>query len=244
MKERCRGPMLRAELQLRVRYGETDRMGFVYYAAYLPWLVECARQLFPTVPHPCAFSVRYENSCGYDDLVQVTAQSDDNGIAQVQIAKDGQVAVRGELFYTPLSEPLQAPGLKRGGTHRTPITVRAHETQPWGIPAVTALTWFETSRNEHMRATGLTYAECERRGIWLPVVHAWAELKGVAGAGEEIVVESTAIQSGVRVGFANRIVNKRGEELCVGGTLHVCITPAGKVLKPMPELVERLGIKS
>jgi acyl-CoA thioesterase FadM len=219
-------------------------MGFVYYAAYLPWMVECARRLFPTEPHPRAFSVRYENSCGYDDLVKVTAQSDSSGVASVQIAKDKLVAVRGELFYAPQAEPLEPPGLKRGGTHRTPITVRVHETQPWGIPAVTALTWFEASRNEHMRAVGLTYAECEQRGIWLPVVHAWAELKAVVGAGEEVTIESTAIQSGVRVGFANRIVNGRGEELCAGGTLHVCITPTGKVLKPMPELLERLGIKS
>ena len=234
--------MPRAELELRVRYGETDRMGFVYYAAYLPWMVECARRLFPTVPHSRAFSVHYENSCAYDDLVKVNAQSDSPGIANVQIAKNNLVAVRGELFYAPLSQPLEPPGLKRGGSWRTPITVRAHETQPWGIPAVTALTWFEVSRNEHMRATGLTYAECERSGIWLPVVHAWAELKGVAGAGEEIAVESTAIQSGVRVGFANRIVNGRGEELCVGGTLHVCITPTGKVLKPITELLTKLEL--
>jgi acyl-CoA thioesterase FadM len=236
--------MPQAELSLRVRYGETDRMGFVYYAAYLPWMVECARRLFPVQPHPRAFSVRYENSCGYDDLVKVTAQSDSPGMAQVQIAKDDLVAVRGELYYAPLSQPLDSPELKRGGNWRTPITVRAHETQPWGIPAVTALTWFEASRNEHMRAVGLTYAECECRNIWLPVVQAWAELKGVVGASEGITVESIAIRNGVRVGFANRIVNGRGEELCVGGTLHVCITPAGKVLKPMSELVERLRIMS
>jgi len=234
--------MPQAELELRVRYGETDRMGFVYYAAYLPWMVECARRSFPTAPHPRSFSVRYENSCVYDDLVKVMAQVDESGIARVLVTKDALVAVRGDLFYMPLIEALEPSGLKRGGMWKTPITVRAHEVQPWGIPAITALCWFEASRNEHMRSVGLTYAECERRGIWLPVVHTWAELKGKVEASEEIFVQSTAIRNGVRVGFANRIVNRQGEELCVGGTLHVCITPAGKVLKPMPELIERLGI--
>ena len=235
--------MLQAELSFRVRYGETDRMGFVYYAAYLPWMVECACQLYPGSPHPPAFAVDYFTPCGYDDLVQVTARSTKPGQAEVAVTKEGAVAASGMLFYT-LPQELEPSGLKQGNIWRTSITVRAHETQPWGISAVTALSWFEASRNEHMRATGLTYAECERRGIWLPVVHAWAELKAGVEAGAEITIESIAIQSGVRVGFANRILNAQGKELCSGGTLHVCITPAGKVLKPMPELLKRLALTS
>jgi acyl-CoA thioesterase FadM len=233
--------MPRAELSLRVRYGETDRMGFVYYAAYLPWMVECARQLFPTIHHPRAFSVHYESSCGYDDLVRVTAVSDQPGIAAVKVAKGDLVAVSGKLFYES-PQALEPANLGRGSVWRTPITVRAHEVQPWGIPAVTALSWFEASRNEHLRAAGLTYAECERRGVWLPVVHAWAELKGAVKAGAEVVIESTAIRNGVRVGFANRILDAQGEELCVGGTLHICMTPEGKVLKPKAELLTRLEL--
>jgi acyl-CoA thioesterase FadM len=233
--------MPQAELSLRVRYGETDRMGFVYYAAYLPWMVECAGQLYPDQPHPRSFAVDYHTPCGYDDLVQVTAQSAQSGEAKVTVAKGDVVAARGVLYYAS-PQALEPKGLKRGSVWHTPITVRAHEVQPWGIPAITALTWFEASRNEHLRACGLTYAECERRGVWLPVVNAWAVMKGKAEAGVEVVIESTAICSGVRVGFANRILNTRGEELCTGGTLHVCMTPEGRVLKPMPELVERLTL--
>ena len=44
--------MLRSETEVRVRYVETDKMGFVHHAHYLPWLELARVQMMDEVGYP------------------------------------------------------------------------------------------------------------------------------------------------------------------------------------------------
>lgn len=73
-------------VEFRVRYSETDQMGVVYHANYLPWCevgrTELIRRLWKPYAHVeredgvllavTDVSLRYHASARYDDLVRVT----------------------------------------------------------------------------------------------------------------------------------------------------------------------------
>src|ERR1041384_3982990 len=76
--------MIRAETKIRVRYGETDQMGYVYYGVYAQYYevgrVEAMRKLglsyrevesrgifLPVIE----FSIQYKRPAFYDDLITV-----------------------------------------------------------------------------------------------------------------------------------------------------------------------------
>lgn len=80
-------PLYSHEIQLRVRYAETDQMGIVYYGNYAQYFevgrVEWLRKfgisykkmedegiLLPVI----SLSVRYKNPARYDDLIKVKTQ--------------------------------------------------------------------------------------------------------------------------------------------------------------------------
>ena len=80
-------PLISDEIELRVRYAETDQMGIVYYGNYAQYFevgrVEWLRKfgisyksmeeqgiLLPVV----SLSVRYKKSARYDDIVKVKTQ--------------------------------------------------------------------------------------------------------------------------------------------------------------------------
>lgn len=80
-------PLYCHEIELRVRYAETDQMGIVYYGNYAQYFevgrVEWLRHfgvsyksreddglMLPVV----SLSVRYKKSAGYDDLIKVKTQ--------------------------------------------------------------------------------------------------------------------------------------------------------------------------
>lgn len=98
--------------ELRVIYGDTDQMGFAYYANYLRWF-EVARNEFmrtlgftyrrledegiilPVVEATC----RYQSPAYYDDLLQIHAWIEDLGRVRVRFAY--QIVRAGET--TPLA---------------------------------------------------------------------------------------------------------------------------------------------
>lgn len=80
-------PLYCHEIQLRVRYAETDQMGIVYYGNYaqyfevgrVEWLrnfgvsyksMEAEGLLLPVV----SLNVKYKKPAGYDDLIKVKTQ--------------------------------------------------------------------------------------------------------------------------------------------------------------------------
>jgi acyl-CoA thioester hydrolase len=74
-------------IEFRVRYSETDQMGIVYHANYLPWCemgrTELIRQLWKSYAEVeregillavTDVSLRYHASARYDDMVRVTTR--------------------------------------------------------------------------------------------------------------------------------------------------------------------------
>ena len=116
---------------LRVRYGDTDRMGFAYYANYLRWFeigrAEMMRSLgrtyreieeagisLPVVEAAC----RYRKPARYDDLIAVETAVAELGRASVRFAyrvvreADGELLATGHTghcFLDPAGRPARAP---------------------------------------------------------------------------------------------------------------------------------------
>lgn len=87
------------EIQIRVRYGETDQMGVVYHGNYALYLemgrIEWLRKLgisyksmekegimLPVV----SMSLNYKKSAGYDDVINVKTQLKNTPTAKIEFA--------------------------------------------------------------------------------------------------------------------------------------------------------------
>lgn len=112
----------------------------------------------------------------------------------------------------------------------------AHTDQMRFVYYANYLVYFEMARSEMLREAGTPYGDLEKRGVVLPVVEAHAVYRSPARFDDllEIRTRCTEIR-GVRVRIEYEVL--RGEELLATGyTDHVCMSPAGKVMKPVPEL--------
>ncbi|MBN2558220.1 MAG: acyl-CoA thioesterase [Clostridia bacterium] len=107
---------------------------------------------------------------------------------------------------------------------KTDIIVRYAETDQMGIVhhSVYAV-WFEAARTEFIKETGISYSECEKRGLMLPLVFLECSFKKPAFY-EDIVSVEVSIEkmTPVRMTMRYRVTNKAtGEELAEGRTGHV-----------------------
>lgn len=96
--------------------------------------------------------------------------------------------------------------------------------------------YFEMARAELLREVGLPYTDMEKRGVMLPVVEAHCEYRKAAHFDDllEVKTRCTGIK-GTRLRLEYEIT--RGDEIVVTGhTEHICMSPDGKVLRPLPEL--------
>jgi acyl-CoA thioester hydrolase len=98
------------------------------------------------------------------------------------------------------------------------------------------LVYFEMARARLLREAGVPYGELEARGVMLPVVEAHCDYRKSAHYDDLLVVYSTVAIEKLRIRIDCR-VTRDGETLAEGYTRHICVTPAGKVLRPAPELV-------
>jgi acyl-CoA thioester hydrolase len=98
------------------------------------------------------------------------------------------------------------------------------------------LVYFEMARSAFLREAGTPYGDLEKRGIWLPVVVSHCEYKKPAGFDDLLTVVSRCSEvRGTRLHVDYEVL--KGDELIVTGfTEHVCMTPEGKVLRPVPEV--------
>ena len=97
------------------------------------------------------------------------------------------------------------------------------------------LVYFEMARSELLRQVGLAYAELEKRGVFLPVIEAHCEYKAPAHFDDLLIVSSRCEIQGLRIRIAYEIHRDR-KLIVTGYTVHVCLSPEGKVLRPIPEL--------
>jgi acyl-CoA thioester hydrolase len=125
---------------------------------------------------------------------------------------------------------------------KTDIRVIYGDTDQMGfVYYANYLRFFETGRNEYLRARGAPYREVEAElGIRLPVVEATVHYKSPARYDDLLVVETVLAQvrrASARFEYAVR----RGEELLVTGhTVHACIDFDGSIQRLPPSLLARL----
>lgn len=100
------------EIQIRVRYGETDQMGVVYHGNYALYLemgrIEWLRKLgisYKTMEENgimlpvVSLHVNYKKSAGYDDLINVKTQLSKTPTAKIEF--DYEITnEKGELLST------------------------------------------------------------------------------------------------------------------------------------------------
>ena len=102
------------------------------------------------------------------------------------------------------------------------------------------LTYFERSRNELMRACGLTYKEFEAKKLMLPVVHASIDYKNPARYDDELeIVAELAWLRGVRMQVNCRVTCKE-VLLAEGYTIHAIISWETRKPVRLPEDVQDL----
>lgn len=111
----------------------------------------------------------------------------------------------------------------------------AHTDQMRFVYYANYLVYFEMARAELLREVGLPYAELEKRGVFLPVVAAHCDYKAPAHFDDLLTVSSRCELQGPRLHISYE-VRRDGELIVTGYTVHVCLSPAGKVLRPIPEL--------
>lgn len=103
--------------------------------------------------------------------------------------------------------------------------------------------YFEMARASLLREVGLPYGEMEARGVLLPVVTAHCDYRRPAHYDDLLLVLSRCTEwRGARLHIEyelHRIQKEsdaEGEALCKGFSEHVCMSPEGKVIKPVSEL--------
>jgi acyl-CoA thioester hydrolase len=126
---------------------------------------------------------------------------------------------------------------------KTDIRVIYGDTDQMGfVYYANYLRFFESGRNEYLRAKGVPYREVEADlGIRLPVVEAALQYKLPARYDDLLVVETVLAQ--VRRASARfEYVVRRGEErLVTGHTVHACIDASGSIQRMPAVLLERLA---
>lgn len=125
----------------------------------------------------------------------------------------------------------------------TEVRVRYAETDQMGRAHHMAyVAWFELGRTEMMRRNGLSYAEMERRGVLLPVVHLEIDYLGAAGYEELLTVRTSLAEvRSRRVRFEYTVLSDDGRPIAEGATVLVCVGPDGRPKRLPDELRDGLG---
>ncbi len=101
--------------------------------------------------------------------------------------------------------------------------------------------YFEMARAALLREINLPYGEMEAQGVMLPVVESHCEYKQSARYDDELVVYSTCLPfKGPRLRIEYE-VTRGADRIATGYTHHVCMSPAGKILRPTAALLTLCG---
>ncbi len=128
------------------------------------------------------------------------------------------------------------------------LRVRYSETDQMGtFYNSRALEWFECGRSELMRRKmGMSYADMETRGSFLPLVEAHLEFQGGARFDDLLDIATTVALSGrARLRFGVQInQNATGKPVVRGYTVHAFTDGNGRATRPpawFVELLEQAG---
>ena len=127
---------------------------------------------------------------------------------------------------------------------RTQLRVIYGDTDQMGVVYyANYLRFFETGRNEFIRAKGLRYRDFEaRHRLLLPVVEAGVRYQ-VPARYDDLVSVETSLSEMRRASarFDYRLVRDDGELLATGHTIHACVDLDGRIQRMPRELLDRLS---
>ncbi|MGP8202139.1 MAG: acyl-CoA thioesterase [Limisphaerales bacterium] len=125
------------------------------------------------------------------------------------------------------------------------LRVRYSETDQMGtFYNSRALEWFECGRTEWMRRhLGLSYAELEARGVFLPLVEAHLEFRGGARYDDLLAIAtSVALAGRARLRFDVQIDQQtNGNPVVRGYTIHAFTDATRKPIRPPDWFAEMLA---
>lgn len=106
--------------------------------------------------------------------------------------------------------------------HKTKITVRYSETDQMGIVHHSRYySWFEVARGEHLAHGGITYLDCEKAGIWIPVLETHCRYRSPARYLQELTILSHLSELTPVKGTYTYQVYAEEQLLAEGFTKHV-----------------------
>ncbi|MCK5849623.1 MAG: acyl-CoA thioesterase [Kiritimatiellae bacterium] len=117
----------------------------------------------------------------------------------------------------------------------------AHVDQMGFVYYANYFVYFEMARSELLRDAGFQYSDMEARGVMLPVLEAHCKYNRAANFDDllEIRTHCESID-GTRIRIEYEMIRLEGKgvgDLIVTGyTIHICMSPEGKVLRPADEL--------
>lgn len=131
-------------------------------------------------------------------------------------------------------------------THSIHLRVRYSETDRMGtFYNSRAFEWFECGRTELLRAAGITYAELEELGFFLPVVEAYAKFLGRAKYDDLLKVQTSMFMHGkslvkMQVEISNA---ETGKPVVSGYTIHAFTNREGRPIKPPQIFYEKFKLR-
>ncbi len=126
----------------------------------------------------------------------------------------------------------------RLSTHTIAIRVRYPEADPMGyLHHSNYVRYFEMGRIELLRASGHSYADLERAGVFFAVAKLEVRYRAPARFDDELTLTTTLVRSGpVRLDHQYQL--RKGDQLIAEATTTIaCVGPDGK-LRAMPESLE------
>src|SRR5512140_3812237 len=124
------------------------------------------------------------------------------------------------------------------------LRVRYSETDQMGtFYNSRALEWFECGRTELMRRRmGMTYAELEEKGVFLPLIEAHLEFLGGARYDNLLDVTSvTAMQGRARLRFDVKVTHTQtGRPVVNGWTVHAFTDRQARPIRPPAWFLEMM----
>lgn len=129
-------------------------------------------------------------------------------------------------------------------TFRHSLRVRYGETDQMGtFYHARALDWFECARSEFIRHhLGMSYAELEGAGLFLPVIEAHLQLLGRARYDDLLTIDATLEMPGrARLRFDMHVsLHPRGTPVVRGYTVHAFVDGQGRPIRPPAWFLDRL----
>jgi acyl-CoA thioester hydrolase len=122
-------------------------------------------------------------------------------------------------------------------SHSIQIRVRYPETDPMGyLHHSRFLQYFELGRIELLRATGISYADLERAGVFFAVVKAEVRYKAPVRFDDELILK-TRVTRKTHVRIEHTYELRRGELVVAeGATTIASVDREGKVIVMPPEV--------